>query len=167
VGGATTIQVQANCGGADEALSNVWSATAMAATPEFLYWVNDGLQQRPVVAVNAITGALVGPAGLIPGLAMAPAKPGDVVTIYCISLGPTNPPTPAGRAAASAAPVVAEAPIYLGAQPLSSADVLYVGASPGTAGLYQINIRVPNVAAGDLQIRMAAAPGEGYLPVAN
>jgi hypothetical protein len=39
--------------------------------------------------------------------------------------------------------------------------LLYVGLSPGTPGLYQINIRVPDLPNGDHEILMGNAPPEG------
>jgi uncharacterized protein (TIGR03437 family) len=40
--------------------------------------------------------------------------------------------------------------VAMGTVNLSQADVLYAGVSPGIAGLYQLNIRVPaNLADGD------------------
>lgn len=71
---------------------------ARITAPEFLYWVHGTNGRSPVVAVDAITGAKIGPPGLIAGLAFRPAKPGDIPAIDCIPLGPANPPVRAAPA---------------------------------------------------------------------
>jgi uncharacterized protein (TIGR03437 family) len=91
VGGNVNVVVVANCGAANEARSAAVAAPSAAASPEFLYWVKNASGKDPVVAVNSVTGGYVGATGLIPGLTFAPAKPGDYLTIYAISFGPTTP----------------------------------------------------------------------------
>jgi uncharacterized protein (TIGR03437 family) len=83
---STTLQVIAGCGTANEIMSNAWTITTRAATPEFLYWIHDGSETKPIAAVNSVTGEFIGRPGLIPGLSFVPAKSGDFVTLYCISL---------------------------------------------------------------------------------
>ena len=60
----------------------------------------------------------------------------------------------------------------LGGVTLDTSDILYVGVSPGTAGLYQVNLRVPiNVPNGDnfitLSLGTFTTPSGGYLTVQN
>ena len=55
----------------------------------------------------------------------------------------------------------------IGGTPLSSANLLYVGLLPGTPGLYQINIRVPDLPNGDHEILMGNAPPEGFITITN
>jgi uncharacterized protein (TIGR03437 family) len=55
---------------------------------------------------------------------------------------------------------------------LDEANVLYAGLSPGTPGLYQLNIQVPaSVPDGDYQIRVtlgsASTPVGGFITVKN
>jgi uncharacterized protein (TIGR03437 family) len=164
------VQVITNCGTSSEIKSGEWSISTQVATPEFLYWTNDGRQNKPVVAVNAVTGAYIGAPGLIPGLTFTPAKPGDFLTLYCISLGPTNPSISPGLAAAAPAKMVSNPPIHIGTAPLSAANILYIGVTPGTAGLYQINIRLPNLPDGDQQIvvgDLPRSPQDGFITVKN
>jgi len=157
-----TVQVIANCGTVDEVRSSVQTASTRAATPEFLYWTNNGDQPKPVVAVNAITGAYIGAPGLIPGLTFVPAKSGDLLTIYCISMGSTNPAVTPGLIPSQAAALTSTPQIYIGNK---LAEVLYAGVTPGIAGLYQINVRVPALPDGDQQILMGDAPSEGFVTV--
>jgi uncharacterized protein (TIGR03437 family) len=76
------VRVVANCGAANEVRGSAVAVQSAAASPEFLYWVKNADGKNPLVAVNAVTGEYVGASGLIPGLTFAPAKPGDILTIY-------------------------------------------------------------------------------------
>ena len=106
---------------------------------------------------------------LIPGLRFQPAKSGDLVTLYCISLGQTNPASPAGRAPAGAAAAVGPVVVRFGNVEV---EPLYVGVSPGTVGLYQVNLRIPalptNEYVVDLRVGQFRTPEDGaYLLVVN
>lgn len=85
--------------------------------------------------VDNATAALYGaaPAG------SRPAKPGDVVQLYALGLGPTNPPLVTDRVAPVAA--VTNTPTVRFGQ--TAAEVF--GAALIAPGLYQINLRVPDV----------------------
>ncbi len=98
-----------------------------------------------------------------------PAKPGDYLTIYGISFGEVNPAVAPGVAPSTIAPV-ANATLTLGTLP--AAAPLYVGVSPGTAGLYQVNIQVPaGLVDGNypltLNIGTFSPPVGAYLTVKN
>jgi uncharacterized protein (TIGR03437 family) len=90
-----------------------------------------------------------------------PSKPGDVITMYGLGFGQTAPPLTAGTAAAaSPLPVIPTTLMkaYFGALALltgASTDAFYVGATPGFAGLYQVNMIVPQDSPkGDVPIRV-------------
>ena len=72
-----------------------------------------------------------------------PISPETPLTIYGVSFGPTNPALQPGQASATVASTVSASTITIGTTTLEATDIIYVGASPGTAGLYQVNIRVP------------------------
>jgi uncharacterized protein (TIGR03437 family) len=62
--------------------------------------------------------------------------------------------------------------VTLGTTTLDASAVFYAGVSPGTAGLYQLNIQVPNsIADGDyplvLTLGTFATPAGGFLTVKN
>ena len=163
--------VSANCGTAGVQTA-VQTVTADEASPEFLYWVKNADGRNPVIAVNSLTGAYVGRAGLIAGASFTPAKPGDYLTIYGISFGPTTPAAPPGTAPGATAATTNAPAVMLGTSLLDATNVLYAGVSPGTAGLYQLNIRVPDgLNDGDYPITLRlgsfVAPPGGYLTVKN
>jgi len=169
-GQLASVVVINGCGTANAVSSAAVSVATAAATPEFLYWVRNPTGQNPVVAVNSVTFGYIGAAGLISGATFTPAKPGDYLTIYGISFGATNPAVAPGIGATGAASV-ANATVTLGSSQLPAASLLYVGASPGTAGLYQVNILVPAVADGDYPISVslgsASTAAGGYLSIRN
>jgi uncharacterized protein (TIGR03437 family) len=164
------VQVVANCGTPDELRGAPATVRTAAASPEFLYWIKNADGKDPVIAVNAITGGYAGAPGLIPGLTFAPVKPGDILTIYGVSFGPVTPAVDPGTAPASTAGAANTASVTLGTITLAPADVLYAGVSPGIAGLYQLNIRVPaNAPDGDLPLTLTLGsfktPSLGFLTV--
>jgi uncharacterized protein (TIGR03437 family) len=96
------------------------------------------------------TGAydIVGPAGNCLGFYTVPARAGDVVELFGVGLGPTNPAVSAGRAFSGTAPITGALSLYINNVPVSPA---FVGLS--SAGLYQINLVIPpGLGEGDLFI---------------
>jgi len=96
--------------------------------------------------VNAADGSYPLPAGAIPGFNTHPATIGDTLIIYAIGLGDTNPPVATGAAAPSQplAQVIGTPTVNFGGG-IGGAVVRpdFVGLSPTSAGLYQINVRIP------------------------
>lgn len=80
------------------------------------------------------------------GMPSRPAKPGDTLTIYGIGFGDVTPATAPGDIATQATSLSTPATFLFGQ---TKADVTYQGLAPGFVGLYQFNVKVPNVAAGD------------------
>ncbi len=113
----------------------------------------------------------MGAVGLIPGVSFTPAKPGDVLTVYGISFGPTNPATMPGVPPSSTATV--DHPVLtLGGVGLDTSKLPYVGVSPGIAGLYQINFQVPGgLPDGDYPLTMKlgtfSTPPGGFITIKN
>ena len=91
---------------------------------------------------------IVGPSGSCFGYITAGAKPGDLVELFGIGFGPTNPVVAAGKPFSGAAPITAEFSLSINNVLVTP---LFVGMAG--AGLYQINFIVPpGLGAGDVPI---------------
>jgi uncharacterized protein (TIGR03437 family) len=91
-------------------------------------------------------GGYVAPAGSLVGLTSRPAKAGDVITIYGVAFGSVSPDVPAGQVTPGENMLRAPVQFFFGGVP---ASLEYRGLAPGSVGLYQFNIVVPNAASGD------------------
>jgi uncharacterized protein (TIGR03437 family) len=106
---------------------------------------------------------LVGPAGLF-SFQTRPVKPGEVVELFGVGFGPTNPTESAGQPFSGAASTTNTVSVTIGGAP---AQVLFAGLSG--AGLYQINIVIPQTGGGDQLVDAKAGnaqtPSGMYLSV--
>ena len=93
----------------------------------------------------------VGKTGLINGLNFRPAKVGETIVIYGIGFGPVTPNTPAGVIATQANSLQSQPNFRFGQTP---ATLVYSGLAPNFVGLYQFNVTVPNVGAGDMPLNI-------------
>jgi uncharacterized protein (TIGR03437 family) len=86
----------------------------------------------------------------------APAQPGEYVVLYATGLGNTRPEIIYGQAPQTAAPIqrLAEFQVWLGGVPLEAGRITYAGAAPGFAGLYQINLKLPEKVEDNPEIRI-------------
>jgi uncharacterized protein (TIGR03437 family) len=134
--GTVPVSVITNCGTTNEVASTPLRVPVAAVAPEFLYFP----QTSDVAAIQATTGAYVGPPGLISGASFAPAHPGDTLSAFGVGWGATTSSDQIGTVASAAASLSSFYALTLGGKP---ASVLYAGLSPGFAGLYQINFTVP------------------------
>src|SRR5262249_7012462 len=76
-----------------------------------------------------------------------PAHIGDIVVIYCTGLGPVSPTVDLGQPTPGASNTVNAVSVTIGGVPSAP---IYAGLSPGSVGLYQVNVSVPaGVALGD------------------
>ena len=168
---SASIRVRTNCGTTNEQVSNVKTAWCQGSSPELLYWAQNSDGTGPVAAVNATTGALVGLPDLVPGIAFSPARPGDILTIYGVSFGATNPSYSPGEVPNGQGTVTGNPAVSLGTVGLDPLNIVYAGVSPGTAGLYQLNIRIPNLPDGTYPLTFGmgiyVTPSNGYLTIKN
>ena len=85
----------------------------------------------------------IGPAGAF-GFPTRPVKAGETILLFGVGFGPTTPPVAAGAAFSGAAPVPVLPTVTIGG---ISAKVTFAGIVE--AGLYQLNVVVPNAGSGD------------------
>lgn len=95
---------------------------------------------------------IIGPTGAF-SFPSRPVKAGEILILFGVGFGPTNPPVPAGQLFSGAAPSVTQPQIFIGGMP---ATVLFAGIVE--AGLFQFNIVVPNAGSGD-QLLTASVGG--------
>jgi len=86
----------------------------------------------------------------------SPARAGEVVVLFATGLGETAPSFPRGAIATAAAQIVRrdEFRVLLDRSPVPAGNIAYVGTAPGFAGLYQINVWLPEGAGEDPEIEL-------------
>ena len=118
----------------------------------FTYALQGRLYADALFATDYVYVAAV---GALPGVTSRPAQAGDYVLLFATGLGQTNPPCPVGQVLAAAYPVpdLSKVSVLVGGQP---ALVQFAGMT--YAGVFQINIQVPNgIPAGDQPIVLGVA----------
>jgi uncharacterized protein (TIGR03437 family) len=111
----------------------------------------DGNKYAAAIVLNGDgTYTYLGPAGLLgPAVTTRPARPGEILALYATGLGATNPPVPAGTLFSGAAPLVDSATVTIGGVSVPASWAGLVG-----PGLYQVNVIVPNLPAGDQALKV-------------
>jgi uncharacterized protein (TIGR03437 family) len=145
--GPVLIQVKNSIG-----VSNTGSADRTRVSPTLQSVPQFNLNGKSyVVAQTPDFKSFIGHPGMITGVPFVAAKPGDSVSIYALGCGPTNPPTQAGVIAAQTSALALPYQIRIGGIP---AEVSFAGLVGGSIGLYQLNVVIPNVTAGDQSIEL-------------
>jgi uncharacterized protein (TIGR03437 family) len=132
-----TAQVQVKREGV---VSNTVSVDVMARVPRLLRIGDYG------AIVNATDGSLPYPTGSLGTFTTHPAKAGDTLTMYAIGLGPTSPSVPTGQPTPSdpLANTIETPVVTFGGGPFGVVvPAAFSGLSPGFAGLYQVNVTIP------------------------
>ena len=167
--GEIQVQVITKCGTPQAETSNSETVTVQATSPEFFYFVHTASGQNPIAAINATTKGNIGAPGLVAGGTFTPAKRGDLLTLFGTGFGATNPSFGPGVLPGGAAQVMASDSITFGGVKLAATDILYVGVTEN-AGLYQVNLRVPQgVPDGDqplvITVGGVKSPAGGFITV--
>ena len=131
-----------------------YSATVLnqALSPAFFTYQS---ATTAYVAAIHLDGTLVGPAGP----SSRPAVPGEVIELYGTGFGPTNPVTPTSQVVAQPALLSVPAQVTIGGV---NSQVQWAGIV--SSGLYQLNVAIPNVTAGDLPVQTSV---RGFQSAAN
>jgi len=144
----------------EKGASAPYTITANAAQPGLLAPPTPFLVGgRQYVAAILPDGEFAVPAGLIPGVASRPAKPGEILVIYAIGFGDVTPNMPAGTIVSGANNLVMPLEMTFGSAP---ASVAWAGLAQGAVGEYQINVTVPDVPDSDavpLTFTLNGVPG--------
>lgn len=125
-----------------------------------------GIFQQPDLTPSAVRldGSLITPE--------KPITPGEIAVFFATGLGTTKPPADYGRAAKVASSITAleDSDILIDGARLERDNIFYIGLAPTFAGLYQINIRIPDWAAATPEIRIRTgkrtSPEGVHLPLA-
>ncbi|MEP7363248.1 MAG: hypothetical protein ABI972_08330 [Acidobacteriota bacterium] len=150
--------------------------------PAMVEVVRSGASGGPVRVLLA--GAMPGLFLLKPGVAVAthadgtviadaaPASPGEIVVLYATGLGETIPKVEYGRVAPAAAWVVKRDDFHVVLDGRTVIDgIFYAGVTPGFGGLYQVNLKLPDWAGPNPEVRIycgdASSPAGVRLPVAT
>lgn len=117
--------------------------TLAVTAPAFFEW-----KQHQPIAVHA-DGTLIS--------TDSPARAAEVIVLFAAGLGRTLPDQVSGRIPAAAATILraSQLQILLNGVALPASSVQYAGVTPGFAGLYQINLKLPEVLAEDPEIRVS------------
>lgn len=127
----------------------------------------------------AAPGLFVQPAGYIaathannsPVTREEPSRPGEVVVLYATGLGQTVPPLDDGEIPVRAMRIDGrgEFQVLVDGKAVADDRILYAGVAPGFAGLYQVNLMLPEDVGDDPQIefslRGTVSPSGPWLPL--
>jgi uncharacterized protein (TIGR03437 family) len=117
------------------------------------------INQKQYAVALFVDNFYVLPPHLVAGLASRRAVPGDTIILYGIGFGSVMPDSPAGIIAQGETKLTASVDISIGGVP---AQVAYAGLTPGSVGLYQFNVVVPNIPPNDqtpLTFKLGGVPG--------
>ena len=134
---AGPVQIQTSNNGL---VSGTQTVTLQAAGPAFFTFAGN-----KYVAATHADGSLSAPAGLISGATSTPAVGGETLVLYANGFGQTEQAIPNGQLITTALPLAVNPSVTIGG---AAAEVAFAGLT--AAGLYQINVVVPNgLAPGD------------------
>lgn len=136
----------------------------------FQFWVDRQGIRGPIVTVtlqNAAPAMFQYPAGTAIAThsngslvtTNAPASAGEIVALWATGLGNTIPGVDDGAIppAAQSLSQLSQFDVWINGAPIDHSLILYAGVAPGYAGLYQINVKLPDPLPANPEIRLALA----------
>jgi uncharacterized protein (TIGR03437 family) len=103
--------------------------------------------QRSIIATH-VDGSVV--------TADAPAAPGEVIVLYAAGLGQTQPNLINGIIPKTAAAIerLGQTSLFFNGDEMPRERIYYAGVTPGFAGLYQVNVKLPEWIGANPEIRL-------------
>ncbi len=148
---------------------NVLIPPSLIPGPAIVELENDGLY-GPAIQITLAPAApvlfqldatpVIATHGLEPLVTEAsPAQPGEIVVLYATGLGPTAPAALPNQIPEFAASIVdlADFEVLLNGSAVDRRLVQYAGVTPGYAGLFQINLQLPDNCPSNPEIRIGFA----------
>jgi uncharacterized protein (TIGR03437 family) len=124
---------------ANGSATNITTQEVVTSAPQVLTLPNDPYPDCQSAVFHAGTGVVANQ--------LHPATVGEIVEIYAVGLGPTDPVVLAGTPAPASPPAMAIGPTTVSMSDMQhemDVPVLFAGLTPGLIGIYQVNVRVPN-----------------------
>ena len=160
---------------------NVLIPIELAPGPAVVQLLNDGLAGPPITITLAPAAPVLfqqDAANVIathgnwpPVTPDSPAQSGEIVVLYATGLGPTMPPAIPNQIPEAAAPISSQNSfrVLLNGADVDPRAIQYAGVTPGYAGLFQINLRLPGTTPPNPEIRIGygdqLSPAGRFLPV--
>lgn len=139
-------------------VSDNFNITVAAKSPAFLapptFRASDNRQFLVALGTDFVAnvGPFVSRAGLIPGVSTRSARPGETLVVFGIGWGPVTPAVAPGVIARG----ITALPNFSLRFNQTAAAVSYAGLAPNFVGLYQFNVVVPAVPAGEYRINVTS-----------
>ncbi len=146
-GNTISVQVQ---GSEPRLLQFALNSSGASITPGAVTTTDNIVTENPVgtqYAIATFTDFTTFPIPVTAGLASRPATVGDILVFYGLGFGQTSPPATEGVAISGTTAIancvmVFETVVLPGAPNITSTPT-YCGLTPGSVGLYQVNVSVP------------------------
>ncbi len=151
-------------GGKSAAYTVNVNATEPGLLAPGVFDINNGQYVAAVFPANPSTYVL--PPGALSGISAQRAQPGQTIVLFGIGFGPVTPNIPAGQLVSQSNTLGGNLQMFFGGVP---ATVSFSGLGAGFLGLYQFNVVVPNVPAGDtvpVTFSLNGIPGAQTLQIA-
>ncbi len=134
----------------------IWVVREGFTGPEVTVTLVDAAPALFQTAAGYAVAAHVDNSLIAPG---SPAQAGEIIVVYACGLGRTQPNPVPGVIPQNAAVIqrLSDLQVYLGGTAIDPASIQYAGLTPGSAGLYQINLVLPDNLGTDPEIRVAIA----------
>jgi uncharacterized protein (TIGR03437 family) len=134
----------------------IWVVREGVTGPEIAMTLVDAAPALFQTAAGYAIAAHLDNSAIAPG---SPAQSGEIIVLYACGLGRTQPNPAPGVIPQSAAVIqrLSDLKVYLGGTAIDPASILYAGLTPGSPGLYQINLVLPDNLGTDPEIRVAIA----------